>query len=29
MARADSVVVFNEIMYHEALDEDHVEWIEL
>ncbi|NLH15383.1 MAG: hypothetical protein GX455_02270 [Phycisphaerae bacterium] len=26
---ADSVVVFNEIMYHPAADEDRMEWIEL
>lgn len=26
---ADSVVVFNEIMYHPASDEDRMEWIEL
>ena len=29
MARADSVVVFNEIMYHPATNESALEWLEL
>src|SRR5215211_7359443 len=28
-AQADSVVVFNEIMYHPATDEPALEWVEL
>src|SRR6185503_20976603 len=28
-ARADSVVVFNEIMYHPATNEPGLEWVEL
>jgi hypothetical protein len=27
--RADTVVVFNEVMYHPAIDEPHFEWVEL
>src|SRR6266481_209726 len=27
--RADTVVVFNEIMYHPATDETNLEWVEL
>src|SRR5437016_10515711 len=29
LARADSVVVFNEIMYHPATNEPALEWVEL